>query len=104
MDFTVSISPEDIDAIASRVVELMARSEMQAKDLYSPEDLAERYGLSRATILQRMREGAFGQLVGSGRKKMVTAEGLKQYESRERAAETAQPARRYTHRANPGKI
>ena len=52
-----------------------------------------------------MREGAFGQLVGSGRKKMVTDKGLKEYESRElQAAETVQPARRYTHRGNPGKI
>lgn len=104
MDFTVNISKEDIDAIAARVVELMARSEMQAKDLYSPADLAERYGLSRATILQRMREGAFGQLVGSGRKKMVTAEGLEQYERQEHNSRQTATKLRATHRENPGRI
>ena len=104
MNFTVNISPEDIDAIAARVVELMARSEMQAKDLYSPADLAERYGLSRSTILQRMREGAFGQLVGSGRKKMVTAEGLEQYERQEHRRQQTAPKLRAAHRGNPGRI
>lgn len=104
MNITVSISQEDIEAIASRVVELMAQSEPSLKELYSPEDLAQRYGLSRETILQRMREGVFGQLVGTGKKKMVTAAGLERYESQEHRGQPAAHKLPAVHRGNPGRI
>lgn len=99
------LSPDDIEAIAEKVAEKIALAgpRFPEKDLWTVEELAARYGVCNQTIRNWMGAGLFGALVGE-RKKMVTAQGLKEYESREQAAETAKPARRYTHRGNPGKI
>lgn len=96
-----------LDALADK---LMERLQNPHKDLYSAQDLAERYSVSSATIRARMAAGEFGPLVSVGeRTRLVPWSGVQAYEaahladaSRRRAA--ARPGRKPAARANPGPI
>lgn len=92
------------DAVAEKVVQRMEKR----KDTYTVGELAERYGKSRSTIHRLMAEGAFGETIQVGeRSRVVTAEGLRQFEQTRtgagRAGKTAAPVRRRRH-ADPGPI
>lgn len=101
------LSPDDIEAIAAKVAEKLGKSMAQPIDkLWSVKELAARYDVCPQTIRNWMGAGKFGPLTGE-RKKKVTNQGVIEYDSRQAAGqvqEKAQPARRYTHRGNPGKI
>ena len=101
------LSPEDIEAIAAKVAEKLEKYLSPEPDrLWSVQELAARYDVCPQTIRNWMEAGKFGPLTGE-RKKKVTNQGVIEYDNRQAAGqvqEKAQPARRYTHRGNPGKI
>lgn len=96
-----------LDALADK---LMERLQNPHKDLYTARELAERYGVSAATIRNKMAAGEFGELVNMGeRTRLVPWAGVKAYE----AMHLEQPKRRPTAarrnhrpppRGNPGPI
>lgn len=68
-----------LDTLADKVAE---RMQTQLKDLYTAKELAERYGVSPATIRNRMAAGEFGELVSIGtRTRLVTRAGVQAYEA-----------------------
>lgn len=110
------LTPEDkagLDQIAAVVAErvMQALTLLQEhKELYTVEDLVERYGLKPATIKAKILAGEFGDTVNLGAKtRLVTRAGLLAYE----AAHTGPAEPRHTstpprqvkrNRGNPGKI
>lgn len=68
------------DALVERLVSRLA-AEGTPKETYTPEELAERYGMSKSSINSRIRAGEFGETINTGpRTHLVTAAGLRQYE------------------------
>ena len=68
-----------LDALADALVERLA-SRLTAggagtpKETYTPEELAERYGMSKSSINSRIRAGEFGETINTGpRTHLVTA-------------------------------
>ena len=52
------------------------------KDRFTPEDIAARYGVNKATALRKMNKGDFGEVINiTARNKVVTLEGLLAYEA-----------------------
>lgn len=101
-----------LDALADALVEKLAERLPAggAKETYTVDQLAERYGMSRASIQYRIRAGEFGETINAGKRThLVTAEGVRQYEAahtgpaHDGAAGTYQPRRRAKHR-DPGPI
>lgn len=73
-----------LDALADALVEKIAERlpGSGAKETYTVEQLAERYGMSRASIQYRIRAGEFGETINTGKRThLVTAEGVRQYEA-----------------------
>lgn len=102
-----------VEALAQRVAEKLGAGNAGAgKELYTVEELAARYGLSKSAVRQRVQAGEFGEVLHLGdRCYRVTAAGVEKYErehtglrSTERPA--ARPARRQAARArrDPGPI
>ena len=86
-----------IDALADALVEKIAARLPPGgqQQTYTIAQLAERYGMSKASIARRVRAGEFGETINAGsRTHLVTAEGVRQFD----AAHTA-PA----HKTQQGK-
>lgn len=96
-----------LDALADK---LMERLQNPHKDLYTARELAERYGVSAATIRNKMAAGEFGELVNMGKRtRLVPWAGVKAYEAMHLEQPKRQPtATRRNHRSpprgNPGPI
>lgn len=94
-----------LDTLADKVAE---RLQTPRKELWSADELAERYGVTGNTIRQKMRAGEFGALVQVGeRRHLVPWSGVQAYEAAHRGSfERAKPKQgtRHTHRADPGPI
>ena len=110
------LTPED-KASLDRIADVVAERIMQAlvllqehKELYTVEDLVERYGLKSATIKAKILAGEFGDTVNLGAKtRLVTRAGLLAYEAAHTGPaeprRTSQPPRRTRKNwENPGKI
>ena len=86
-----------LDALADALVEKIAARLQPGgqQQTYTIAQLAERYGMSKASIARRVRAGEFGETINAGsRTHLVTAEGVRQFD----AAHTA-PA----HKTQQGK-
>lgn len=113
---TAYMRPED-KAYLNQIANFMAEKIMETlvlwqehKELYTVEDLADRYGLKPATIKAKIMKGEFGDTVNLGAKvRLVTRAGLLAYEAAHtgpaQPQHTATPPRRAKkNRENPGKI
>lgn len=100
-----------LDALADALVEKIAARLPPGgqQQTYTVAQLAERYGMSKASIARRVRAGEFGDTINAGaRTHLVTAAGVAKFEAdhtgpaykREERA-TAQNRRRHV---NPGPI
>ena len=101
-----------LDALADALVEKIAQRLPPGgrQDTYTIDQLAERYGMSRASIARRVRAGEFGETINTGpRTHLVTAAGLRQYEeahtgpAHDGKVGTYKPRRSAKHR-DPGPI
>ena len=67
------------DALAERLAERLPPGGQPPT--YTVAQLAERYGMSKASIARRVRAGEFGETINAGsRTHLVTAEGVRQFE------------------------
>lgn len=101
-----------LDALADALVEKIAQRLPPGgqQQTYTTAQLAERYGMSRASIARRVRAGEFGETINAGtRTHLVTAAGLRQYEeahtgpAHDGKVGTYKPRRSAKHR-DPGPI
>lgn len=68
-----------LDILADKLTERLSAGH---KELYTAKELAERYGVSCATIRSKMATGEFGELVSVGeRTRLVPWAGVQAYES-----------------------
>ena len=68
-----------LDILADKLTERLSAGH---KELYTAKELAERYGVSCATIRNKMAAGEFGELVSVGeRTRLVPWAGVQAYES-----------------------
>lgn len=101
-----------LDALADALVEKIT-SRMPPggrQDTYTIDQLAERYGMSRASIARRVRAGEFGETINAGpRTHLVTAAGVAKFDAdhtgpaHDGEVGTYRPRRRTQHR-DPGPI
>lgn len=76
-----------VDEMVDRLLDILAdklteRLSAGHKELYTAKELAERYGVSCATIRSKMAAGEFGELVSVGeRTRLVPWAGVQAYES-----------------------
>ena len=96
------------DALAERLAERIPRGGQPPT--YTAAQLAERYGMSKASIQRLIRAGEFGETINTGpRTHLVTAAGLRQYEeahtgpAHDGKVGTYKPRRSAKHR-DPGPI
>lgn len=101
-----------LDALADALVEKIAQRLPPGgqQQTYTTAQLAERYGMSRASIAQRVRAGEFGDTINAGtRTHLVTAAGVAKFESEHTGPAhdgkvgTYKPRRSAKHR-DPGPI
>lgn len=70
-----------LDALADALCDRMAARMDADQQTYTAAQLAERYGTSTASIHRMIRAGEFGETLNVGeRTKLVTAEGLREFE------------------------
>ena len=104
-----------VEVLAQRVADKLggAGAGAAGKELYTVEDLAERFSLSKSAVRQRVQAGEFGEVVQMGKRcYRVTAAGVRQYEREHmmpahtartgRCTETVRPTRRA--KRDPGPI
>lgn len=72
-----------LDALADALVEkIAARLPPGGQQTYTIAQLAERYGMSKASIARRVRAGEFGETINAGtRTHLVTAEGVRKFDA-----------------------
>lgn len=100
-----------LDALADALDEKIAQRLPPGgqQQTYTTAQLAERYGMSRASIARRVRAGEFGETINAGpRTHLVTAAGVAAYDAAHtgpahEGRTAARPARRRAH-ADPGPI
>lgn len=101
-----------LDALADALVEKIAARLPPGgqQQTYTIAQLAERYGMSKGSIAQRVRAGEFGDTINAGtRTHLVTAAGVAKFESEhtgpahDGTVGTYRPRRR-TRRRDPGPI
>lgn len=101
-----------LDALADALVEKIAARLPPGgqQQTYTTAQLAERYGMSKASISRRVRAGEFGETINAGtRTHLVTAAGVAKFDAEhtgpahDGTAGTYQPRRRVKHR-DPGPI
>ena len=84
-----------LDILADKLTERLSAGH---KELYTAKELAERYGVSCATIRSKMAAGEFGELVSVGeRTRLVPWAGVQAYESTHTGMSTKRTSER--HRA-----
>ena len=99
-----------LDALLETLAERVAgKIAPQRKELYTVQDLCERYGVSDDTITRWMRAGEFGETVNpTPRIHLVTRAGITEFDTRHTgpayAGQPAAPTRRRISRADPGRI
>lgn len=96
------------DALVERITARMPPGGQQ--QTYTVAQLAERYGMSKASISRRIRAGEFGDTINAGtRTHLVTAEGVAKFDAdhtgpaHDGTTGTYRPRRRAKHR-DPGPI
>ena len=96
------------DALVERITARMPPCGQQ--QTYTVAQLAERYGMSKASISRRIRAGEFGDTINAGtRTHLVTAEGVARFDAdhtgpaHDGEVGTYRPRRRTQHR-DPGPI
>ena len=100
-----------LDALADALVEKIAARLPPGgqQQTYTVAQLAERYGMSKASIARRVRAGEFGETINAGpRTHLVTAAGVAKFDAdhtgpAHEGRTAARPARRRVH-ADPGPI
>lgn len=101
-----------LDALADALVEkISARLPPGGQQqTFTAAQLAERYGMSKASICRRIRAGEFGETINAGtRTHLVTAEGVAKFDAdhtgpaHDGEIGTYRPRRRTQHR-DPGPI
>ena len=113
---TALMTPEDkacldriADSLVVKIMELLTLWQ-EHKELYTVDDLVDRYGLKPATIKAKILAGEFGDTVNLGAKtRLVTRAGLLAYEAAhtgpaEPRHTSTPPRRAKKNRENPGKI
>ena len=107
VDFLQLLAAAVADELEARLPDVLGRP----KELWTAEELAERYKLSPASVRRRIQAGEFGPVIrAGGRIKLVTLEGLRAYEAAHTGPaytppEAARAARRHKKsRENPGRI
>lgn len=93
-----------LDILADKLTERLGAGH---KDMYSAKELAERYGVSCATIRGKMAAGEFGELISVGeRTRLVPWSGVRAYEQAHTGVNTerASKKRRTVSHGNPGPI
>ena len=102
---------EQMDQLAEALAEkIMKHLEQNQKELYTVQDLVDRYGLKPSTIRSKILAGEFGDTVNLGAKsRLVTRAGLLAYEAAHTGPaepkHSSQPPRAvHKRRENPGKI
>ena len=105
-DFLKLLATAVADELEARLPDMIGRT----KELWTAEELAERYNLSPASVRRRIQAGEFGEVVrAGGRTKLVTLEGVQAYEAAHTGPAYTPPgttsaARRKKSRENPGRI
>ena len=101
-----------LDALADVLVEKIAARLPPGgqQQTYTVAQLAERYGMSKASIARRVRAGEFGETINAGpRTHLVTAAGVAKFDAdhtgpaHDGEVGTYRPRRRVKHR-DPGPI
>lgn len=98
------------DMAGALLKKMMDQLQQNQKEVYTVEDLVERYGLKPATIKAKILVGEFGDTVNLGAKtRLVTRAGLLAYEAAhtgpaEPRHTSTPPRRAKKNRENPGKI
>ena len=101
-----------LDALADTLVEKIAARMPPGgqQQTYTVAQLAERYGMSKASIARRVRAGEFGDTINAGaRTHLVTAAGVAKFDTdhtgpaHDGTVGTYKPRRRVKHR-DPGPI
>ena len=105
-DFLKLLATAVADELEARLPDMIGRT----KELWTAEELAERYSLSPASVRRRIQAGEFGEVIrAGGRTKLVTLEGVRAYEAAHTGPAYTPPgttsaARRKKSRENPGRI
>lgn len=95
------------DALAERLAERIPRGGQPPT--YTAAQLAERYSMSKSSIQRLIRAGEFGETINTGpRTHLVTAEGVRQFESAHTApahkTQQGKAIRRRGRHIDPGPI
>ena len=98
-----------LNALADALCDRMAAKMDASQQTYTAAQLAERYGTSTASIHRMIRAGEFGETLNVGeRTKLVTAEGLREFERTHTGPGYTRKERRAPRRASsrpdPGPI
>lgn len=98
-----------LDYLAEALCDRMAARMDASQQTYTAAQLAERYGTSTASIHRMIRAGEFGETLNVGeRTKLVTAEGLREFERTHTGPGYTRKERRAPRRASsrpdPGPI
>lgn len=98
-----------LDALADALCDRLAARLEAGRQTYTAAQLAERYGTSTANIHRLIRAGAFGETINVGeRTRLVTAEGLREFERTRTGPGCTRKERRAPRRAagrpDPGPI
>ena len=91
-----------LDILADKLTERLSAGH---KELYTAKELAERYGVSCATIRSKMAAGEFGELVSVGeRTRLVPWAGVQAYESTHTGMSTKRTSEKHkaVSHGNPG--
>ena len=106
-DFLQLLAAAVADELEARLPDIIGRP----KELWTAEELAERYKLSPASVRRRIQAGEFGPVIrAGGRTKLVTLEGLRAYEAAHTGPAYTPPGaapvapRNKKRRENPGRI
>lgn len=88
-----------LDILADKLTERLSAGH---KELYTAKELAERYGVSCATIRSKMAAGEFGELVSVGeRTRLVPWAGVQAYESTHTGMSTKRTSEKHTTYLRP---
>ena len=104
----ITLSESDVQRIVAAII--AGLNQQPQKQVYTPQEVAEKLGVSVQTVRRRIAAGEFGATLNDGKMHRVTEAGLQLYMDRHTGAqENSRPEPTHTMRgkrvhANPGRI
>lgn len=104
----ITLSESDVQRIAAAIIDGLRQHPQ--KQVYTPQEVAEKLGVSVQTVRRRIAAGEFGETLDDGKMHRVTEAGLQQYIDNHTGAreisspEPPHPMRGRRVHANPGRI